>query len=64
MVKKDEKNAVETQNVETQDFASLPIVLLKPHTHAGQEYQPGETIAVAPDQAQWLHDLQVAEIKP
>lgn len=51
------------------------IELLKPHTHAGRDYSPGNTLAVAhdgapaelaaaalqPDQAQWLIDIGVGK---
>lgn len=37
------------------------VKLLKPHTHAEQDYQPGAVIEVEPGQAEWLIALGVAK---
>lgn len=39
----------------------MKIELLKPHTHAGKECQPGEVIELDKDLANWLIDLGVAK---
>jgi len=38
----------------------MKIELLKPHTHAGTLYRPGDKIEVDTDVAQWLLDNGVA----
>jgi hypothetical protein len=40
------------------------ITLLKPHTHAGKDYQPGHTIEVNERQAKWLREIGVAAPEP
>lgn len=40
----------------------MPQVTLKtPHTHAGIEYPPGQTLTVSDDEAAWLERQHVAE---
>jgi hypothetical protein len=38
--------------------------LLKAHTDAGKDYQPGHVIELAADQAKWLVQIEVAEPAP
>lgn len=38
---------------------AVSFVLKKPHTHAGRQYQPGESITVTADQKAWLESLGV-----
>jgi hypothetical protein len=38
----------------------MKIELIKPHTHAGRRYQPGEMIDMDADLAQWLIDIGAA----
>lgn len=40
------------------------VTLLKPHTDAGLEYQPGDTLDVDETTAQWLIEHGVAEAAP
>lgn len=42
----------------------VTVKLLKPHTHAGVEMAPGDTLELLSDQAQWLKAEGVAEILP
>lgn len=37
-----------------------PLVLTRPHTHAGQQHQPGNRIEVDADLAQWLLSIGAA----
>lgn len=38
----------------------MRIVLTKPHTDAGVQYSPGDTLDLEQDQAEWLIGLGVA----
>ena len=40
------------------------VTLLKPHTDAGADYQPGDTLDVDEATAQWLIEHGVAEALP
>ena len=40
----------------------VKIELLKPHTDAGIEYQPGDTLELFEDQAKWLEQESVCKI--
>ena len=40
----------------------MKIELLKPHTHAGTLYQPGQSLALDDAAARWLVDAGVARI--
>lgn len=40
-----------------------PIVLTRPHTHAGQQHQPGNRIEVDADVAQWLLSIGSARVE-
>jgi hypothetical protein len=40
------------------------VTLLKPHTDAGAEYAPGDTLDVDETTAQWLIEHGVAEAAP
>lgn len=40
------------------------VTLKKPHTHAGEQKQPGDQIEVDAGTAQWLADLGVIEPLP
>jgi hypothetical protein len=40
------------------------VTLIKPHTDAGIEYQPGDTLDVDEATAQWLIEHGVAESAP
>jgi len=42
----------------------VTVKLLKPHTHAGADKAPGDTLELLPDQAEWLKAEGVAEILP
>jgi len=39
----------------------MKIELLKPHTHAGKRYPPGERLDLDEASAKWLIDLKVAK---
>ena len=39
----------------------MQVTLKKPHTHAGEQKQPGDLIEVDAGTAQWLADLGVIE---
>ena len=43
---------------------TTPLVLTRPHTHAGQQHQPGERIEVDADIAQWLLSIGAARAAP
>jgi hypothetical protein len=45
-------------------MSNVEVTLLKPHTHAGKTYQPGDKIRVTPDVAQWLFDNRIIKILP
>lgn len=38
----------------------MKIELLKPHTHAGRDYQPGSVIELDKDAAEWLIAMNTA----
>ena len=38
--------------------------LLKPHRHAGRDYQPGQSLELPEDKAEWLVALGVASAEP
>jgi hypothetical protein len=38
----------------------MKVTLLKPHTHAGTEHQPGESLDLDTEQAEWLRAQGVA----
>lgn len=40
---------------------SVKVRLLKPHTHEGRDYKPGDVIALDGDRAVWLKGQGVAE---
>ncbi|MDP3848623.1 MAG: hypothetical protein Q8R10_19565 [Pseudomonas sp.] len=40
--------------VPAQQAAAISVVLLKPHTHAGQDYAAGESIQVTAETQAWL----------
>ncbi|MFA7239372.1 MAG: hypothetical protein WC091_04610 [Sulfuricellaceae bacterium] len=40
----------------------MKIELIKPHTHAGRQYQPGDAIDLDADLAQWLIDIGAARL--
>lgn len=40
------------------------INLLKPHRHAGRDYQPGQSLELPEDKAEWLVALGVASAEP
>jgi len=42
----------------------MKIELLKPHTHAGKRYPPGERLDLDETSAKWLIDLKVAKAAP
>ena len=37
------------------------LVVLRPHTHAGKAYSPGDAIAVSPAIVDWLIDQGIAQ---
>lgn len=39
----------------------VKVELLKPHTHRGVSYGPGDRIEVRPDQAEWLRKAGVVK---
>lgn len=39
----------------------IEVTLDKPHTHKGEQKQPGEKIKVRPGTAQWLYENGVAK---
>lgn len=41
-----------------------PLVLTRPHTHAGQQHQSGHRIEVDADIAQWLLSIGAARAAP
>jgi hypothetical protein len=40
---------------------SVKVRLLKPHTHEGRDYKPGDVLTVDADRAAWLKRQGVAE---
>lgn len=42
----------------------MKVDLLKPHTHAGQPYSPGDTLELNDDTAHWLIAQGVAQPSP
>ncbi len=40
----------------------IKVELLKPHTDAGTNYQPGDTLELSEDQAKWLEQESVCKI--
>ncbi len=40
------------------------LTLIKPHTHAGTDYAPGDTLDVDEATARWLIEHGVAEAEP
>jgi hypothetical protein len=38
-----------------------PLVLLRPHTHAGKAHSPGDTLTVSPITADWLIAQGIAQ---
>ena len=42
---------------------TTPLVLTRPHTHAGQQRQAGERIEVDADIAQWLLSIGSARVE-
>lgn len=40
------------------------VKLIKPHTHAGEDREPGETIKVTAAQRDWLREAEVIEPSP
>jgi hypothetical protein len=41
---------------EAADAATVEVTLIMPHTHAGTDYNIGETLDVLPSEKQWLID--------
>ena len=43
------------------EVKKVKVKFKKPHTHAGKDCKPGDTIEVRNDQAKWLEKIGVAE---
>lgn len=46
-------------NPAAQAVGRVSVVLAKPHTHAGKDYQPGDTISVTAKQKAFLEEAGV-----
>lgn len=50
-----------TQETTDREPQRYEVTLIKPHTHGGEELQPGAKIRVTADQRNWLREAEVIE---
>lgn len=50
-----------TQETTDREPQRFEVTLIKPHTHGGEELQPGAKIRVTADQRAWLRESEVIE---
>lgn len=53
--------ASKTNDVNNKEAVPVSVKLLRPHTHAGKDYQEGDTVNVCKADAEWLVSNGIGE---